>query len=368
MNVLYYFLELQTPMYAWQRYHFINELSNSDIMFNIFNPLCFSNIEEANTALIKEARKGIYDLFFTCMDSRYIFSETVCELKRMGLPTLLVCWDNLELPYLHKKIAPLFDVVWLTSYETQYLFEKWGCNQIVFQTYAANPVLYNPKWKQTIWNLGFIGSPYGSRANKINELLSADIPCSLYSDSLFQKGYNTSQGDIYKYNFKDLAIKSSRYLRFEIGRKVLYSTIKNKILRHDLLDEKSEYLRKNPSVGNDEMVELYSNLALSLNISELRDTYILKNPIHKIHLRTFEIPMSGGLEFTSYTDELASYFTEDKEIILYRSHEEMIDKAKYYLNEKRNSTIMKMKQSARRRAESEHTWTNRFNKVLLKLK
>ena len=116
------------------------------------------------------------------------------------------------------------------------------------------------------------------------------------------------------------------------------------------------------------MIALYSNFALSLNISELRDTYILKIPIHKIHLRTFEIPMSGGLEFTNYTDELASYFTEDKEIILYKNHEEMIDKAKYYLNEKRETIIMKMKQAARRRAESEHTWTNRFDKVFLKFK
>ena len=152
-------------------------------------------------------------------------------------------------------------------------------------------------------------------------------------------------------------------MRFPIGRKVLFSTIKNKIIKDAVLNENSMYLSKKPSVSDDEMITLYSNFALSLNITELRDTYICKHPLHKIHLRTFEIPMSGGLEFASYTDELASYFEDGKEIVLYKSKEEMIDKAKFYLDERNSSLVMEMKKAARKRAENEHTWQCRFNAV-----
>jgi spore maturation protein CgeB len=115
------------------------------------------------------------------------------------------------------------------------------------------------------------------------------------------------------------------------------------------------------------MCNIYSNHSLSLNITELRDTYLLKKPIHKIHLRAFEIPMSGGLQFASYTEELASYFEENREIVLYRCHEEMIEKAKFYLNSKNEKLIQNMKMSARKRAESEHTWSKRLQNITLEL-
>lgn len=73
--------------------------------------------------------------------------------------------------------------------------------------------------------------------------------------------------------------------------------------------------------------------------------------------------MSGGLEFASYTDEISNYFEEDKEIVLYHSKEEMIDKAKFYLDKKNERLVSSMKNAARLRAEKEHTWTRRFNVV-----
>ena len=211
--------------------------------------------------------------------------------------------------------------------------------------------------------MGFIGSPYGSRTNTLNELLANKIKCSLYSDSYFRKGYNTSIGGRKKVNVKDIAIKASRYLRFTIGRKVLYSTLLNRFKESSGLDTNSPFALLNKSVSDDDMCKLYSQFALSLNISSLRDTYILKNPIPKIHLRTFEIPMSGGLQFTSYNEEIASYFDEDKEIVLYHNKEEMIDKAKYYLDPKHENMVNTMKIAARKRAERDHTWTKRFVEI-----
>lgn len=370
MKIFYYFKELNTPMYKWQRIHIFDELEKNGHKIISFNPLQYSSFDEANERVVHEIRneKGI-DLFLTCDDSTVIYKETIFQIKKMGIPTCLICWDNLELPYKQKKIAPLFDIVWITSKETKYLFEKWGCKNIVFKTYAANPYRFVPHWNKEIPVIGFIGSPYGSRTNKLNDLIHAGINCSVYSDTLFNKGYNTSIGSIYKFDLQDVLIKSYRYLRFPIGRKVLFSTIKNKILSTKKeLDISSNNLIRQHSVTDDEMIHLYSNFSLSLNITELRDTYICKRPIHKIHLRTFEIPMSGGLEFASYTDEIASYFEENKEIVLYRSKEEMIDKAHFYLAPKNSDIVQKMKRSAYERAINEHTWSNRFNAVFTALK
>lgn len=369
MNIFYYFRELNTPMYKWQRIHIFDELERFGHRIITFNPLDYASINEANEVVVKNIKlvSGV-DFFLTCVDSRYIYPSTIVSIKKMGIPTVLICWDNLELPFKHKNIAPLFDLVWLTSIETKYLFEKWGCKNIIFQTYAANPFVFVPNWESNIFKLGFIGSPYGSRINVLNELLTNGIECSVYSNSLFDKGYNSSLGAIQQYKVWNILTKTVDYLKFPIGRKVLYSTIKNKLSSKTSLLNDSSYLYKYKSVSDKEMTWLYSNLALSLNITALRDTYILKNPISKMHLRTFEIPMSGGLEFVSYSDEIVEYFEEDKEIVLYRSKEEMIDKARFYLNEKNAHTVMKIKRLARKRAENEHTWERRFSVIFNKIK
>jgi hypothetical protein len=112
----------------------------------------------------------------------------------------LICWDNLELPYKQKGLAKAVDLVWLTSIETKYLFDNWGCNTI-FQTYAANPNVYYPNWEKNKNEVCFIGSPYGSRTNKMNDLIDGGINCNVFSDALFDKNYNPSlaKKQIYTY-------------------------------------------------------------------------------------------------------------------------------------------------------------------------
>ena len=365
MNIYYFFKELDTPMYQWQRTNLIDELIRNGHKVKTFNPLDYQSIEEANAITVPSIKKwGKCDLFLTCDDQDTIFKETVEEINKMGIPTCLICWDNLELPFKQKKIAPAFDIVWITSVETQYLFEQWGCKNIIFQTYAANPYTYTAEnIDKQLHSVGFIGSPYGSRTNKLNDLLENGVNCSIYSNSLFNKGYNTSIGGKKKINLPDILIKASRYMRFPIGRKVLYSTLLNKFKAKASLNTESKSASLHHSVSHEEMCHLYSAHSLSLNIAELRDTYVLKQPIPKIHLRAFEIPMCGGLQFTSYNEEIARYFEEDKEIVLYRSTEEMIDKAKFYLDDKNSQLVRNMKLAARKRAENEHTWTNRFNNI-----
>jgi spore maturation protein CgeB len=141
----------------------------------------------------------------------------------------------------------------------------------------------------------------------------------------------------------------------------------NKFLAYRNQLSPGKFLEVLPSVPFEEVNAIYSNHALSLNITELRNTFNLKHPIHKLHLRTFEIAMSGGLQIAPYVEELASYFKDDEEIVLCRDDEEFVSKALFYLRPQNESLRMKMKQNARKRAEADHTWNNRFNVVFGKL-
>ncbi len=367
IRILYYFPEKEINMHQWQRIHFFDELARNNIYIEVFNPLHYPNIDEAQHELVKYAKQNIhkFDLFFTGIGDNLLSPAIVSEIKNTGLPTLLICCDNLHAPFMHRKLAPAFDLVWLTSFETQYLFNQWGANSI-FLPYAANPYFFTPANSPEVKTVGFIGTPYGGRINKIKFLSENNIHVSVYSDS-FRKSdqIQTMTNRTKKEIIKDI----SHYSTFQIGRKILLSELKLKCQSKKQKNCLSPLTNITllPSLSFAEMNQHYGAFALSLSITDIRNTYLLKNPVFKMHLRTFEIPMSGGLQITNYTDEIASYFEDGKEIILYKSDEELIAKAKFYLHDSQMNTRKKMKMAARKRAESEHTWINRFSTVFKQL-
>jgi hypothetical protein len=368
VKILYYFPEEEANMHQWQRIHFFDELAQNNIFIEVFNPLNYDDIAEAQNVLVDFVKnnKHRFDLFFTAVGDNFLTPDTVLEIKNIGLQTLLICFDNLHAPFIHKKLSPHFDLIWLTSIETEYMFKNWGANTI-FLPYAANPFFFKPSDKPEINSVGFIGTPYGTRLKKLKQLALHDLPVSVYSNSFF--GSVNLQKKTKRTNQEKLK-HAYELLTFPIGRKILYSELINRVQKsedkyEDLL--KNERIHLFQSVTFQEMAELYSSFAISLGITDVRNTYLLNKPVLKLHLRTFEIPMSGGLQIINHTDEIASYFEENKEIILYKSDEELISKAKFYTQDSQFKTRQKMKVAARKRAESEHTWTIRFTEVFKKL-
>lgn len=363
MKILYFFEETDSYMHQWQRQHIFDELARSGLQIEVFNPLGFSSIVDANIELCAYLKQNRFDLFMSSASSKVLLPETIKEVSRFDLPTLLICFDNLHAPFMHKEIAPFFNVVWLTSNETHAMFESWGCKNIIFQPYAANPFGFVPVKGERHDAVSFVGSPYGSRVNKINELTQSSVPVKLFSN------YNRLSSDSHleqqAVDYFELLEKTLDLLRFRIGRKVLRGALINKVFGYSSVGlENNPYLECLPAVSFEEMQSIYSQSALSLNVIELRNTYVLKSPIYKLHLRTFEIPMCGGISFSSYSQELSEYFEEDKEIVFYRSKEEFISKAKFYTSKRTDLLTRKMKLAARKRAESDHTWMTRFNRVL----
>lgn len=359
MKILYFTsLDNQSYMSQWQKIHFIDELYIHKVTFDFFDFNKYETLEQANELLIRKL-KGLhdYDLFFSAVGTDKLFKETMEVLKNIPIPKLLICFDNLQVPYMHKEIAPYFDLVWLTSHETEYMFKKWGCKTI-FMPYAANPYFFTNKFSKEIKKIGFIGTPYGTRTTKINNLLDNNIECNLYFSN--KKNIPSQQSTI---SF-DKIVSILQYSTFFVGRKVLEAKVKqlfnNKFI---ILKSDNPNLTISDSVSFEEMNILYSNLSLNLNITELWNTYLIKNPIYKLHLRTFEIPMCAGIEITTYNKELAQYFEEGKEIIFYNSEEEFIEKTRFYLSDKNLKTRMKIRELARKRSESEHTWWNRFSNI-----
>jgi len=76
-------------------------------------------------------------------------------------------------------------------------------------------------------------------------------------------------------------------------------------------------------------------------------------------LRHFEVPGCGAFQITNENPELAELFEPDKEIVFYRSNEDLFNKVKYYLLEdaKRDDIA----RAGHKRALNDHTLDDRIN-------
>lgn len=358
MNILYYFKEKDIPMDKWQRIQIFDELARQGCMVHVFNPLGYSSLEEANERVVEQIRNGAYHLFMTPHGHLDIFPETIIRIRETGLPTLLICFDNLIVPYMHEQVAPLFDLVWLTSQDTKYLFDKWGCNSICLP-YASNPHVFQAMSTTEIERVAFAGTPYGSRINHLNCLLNHHVPVSLFANVNSNSNSGASSG----YSFSTIY----NLLRFGIGRRVMLGAVKQKLFTLNKLNSHSSELELQLPVNFLDLNKVFSAYALSLSTTEARNTGVLKKPVKIVNLRSFEIPMSGGLQICSYSNELACYFEENREILFYRNEDEFIEKANFYLKPEQSGVRSKMKFAARKRAAAEHTWFRRFNLAFEKL-
>lgn len=145
-----------------------------------------------------------------------LFVDTIERIKKIGVPTFTISWDNLMAPYLDEILAPHFDLMWLTATETMKLYKSWGAN-CFFAPYAANPFTYSYSSLPINRTVCFIGTPQGSRSKMINTLTQAGIQVDLYYGTDGSKRednkpvipikYSIIHPSVYESNFKRLFLQ-----------------------------------------------------------------------------------------------------------------------------------------------------------------
>lgn len=368
MKILYFFPEYGTNMYIWQRVHIINELESHGVEVVTFNPLLFNSSDEANEIFIEKIKSDKYNLIMSaaCYE-KMIYPEVLQTAKSLGIPTLCIRWDNLIRPFYDTKLSKMFDLVWLTSWETEYLYKKWGANTI-FLPYAANPNVCQFTPQEVVSKVCFIGTVYGSRSLMINTLTNNGVKVDLYAGNNPKLQNNPKDIIDIKYDMPIPSWGETMFQRmtFKEGRKIMLGALVNRFVGSKNVI-RNENLQWYPACSPEEMMYNYSRYALCLSSTSTIHTDALKNPLKIINLRAFEIPMSGGLAICKFNEELSNYFEEDKEIVFYRDDDEFIEKAHFYTQNNNNSLVLSMKNAARHRAESEHTWWCRFVKAFDRL-
>lgn len=99
---------------------------------------------------------------------------------------------------------------------------------------------------------------------------------------------------------------------------------------------------------------VFSNSKINLNIT-------LRSIQTGIPLRAFDIMGNGGCLLTNYQEDFMEYFEPDKDLLVYGSHEEALDKAEFYL--KNDSLREKIAINGLENVMNNHTYSDRIEVI-----
>ena len=263
-----------------------------------------------NEDLVNQVKQWIRDdstdVIFTYLSGELVSPDTIQKLSSFGVPTVNLSLNDKETfigktksgqPIGMKNICRYFDLCWTS---TEDALKKYCVEKAlpIYLPEGANPEIHKPYDVERSIDVSFVGQCYGNRPAIIQALKDHGIHVEAF-------GYGWPNGPL----------------------------------------------------STNDMVYMYSKSKIDLGFGGVaghQDTFCLKG-------RDFEIPMSGGLYLTEYSPELERVFEIEKEILTYKTFDELVKKIQHLLDHPDEAEVIR--KAGHRRAISEHTWEMRFEKI-----
>lgn len=312
--------------------------------------------EEQVETIIEEVRK--YDVIITRS-----FSVNVAEGCHIaGVPYIAWCYDSpVRALYRKESLYPTNRIFVFDRKQLERL-RKLGIDNVFYQPLAANMIkaslvsVSDADLDKYARDVSFIGRMYDKGffeifmrdmdekiRNECEDLLNRYL-CRWPGDEvIFDRLSDGSIAVLYEKVSKaerELYSLSDRYLTEllvlvpeltfrdrikltdEAGKR--FRTIVHTYAPEDHRDETSALLL--PPVGelSEELYRIYASAKINLNLT-------MRSIESGVPQRVFDIMSVGGCVFSNYQEEAEDLFEPDKEIILFKSVDEFVDKADYYL-------------------------------------
>jgi spore maturation protein CgeB len=273
----------------------------------------YGDFADLNVALLKRVVDFRPDVIFCVLMHYEIWMETL-DLIRIRSPTLVINWgtdDSWKFMQASRFFTEHVDLHVTTDLATAKAAASRGLDNVLLSQWAASVAAFaEPCPSESCrYDVGFVGSMYGYRAEWIAMMRASGIAVSCF-------GHGTNNG----------------------------------------------------VVSAAEIPEIYRTSRISLNFSGSGQNPGGTEEVGKrqIKARTFEVPGAGGFLLTEAAPDLERYFSIGSEIATFGSPGELVEKVRYYLRhpEERDA----MARAGHARAVAEHSYEQRISEILEKLR
>jgi spore maturation protein CgeB len=297
-----------------------------------------------------EQRRRPLDLFFSYFYAGFCGRETIERIRALGIFTLnWYCNASYQFDLI-APLAPAYDACLVPEKFRLEDYRRIGARPIYCQE-AANPNFYRPAWREGEPNpyrheVTFVGQRYGDRPAYLAHLARSGVPVRAWG-----VGWTGYAATVARAPGRLRGLLSARGLAYGARR----------LLR--LWQDRRHALPRGAAgaaLDDAQMVEVFSRSKINLGFSTVGETARTGRPIFQVRLRDFEVPMAGGFYLTQYQPELEEFFEFGREIECFRTKEELVDKARYYLAPEGAAEREAIRRRGFERARRDHTWHQRL--------
>lgn len=300
-----------------------------------------------------------FDLFFSYLTDGMIDPSVIDRVRDLGVPTCNFSCNNAHQFHLVAELSPHFDFALHSERDVGPQFREIGATPLWWPM-AANPKYFHPHAVERDLQVSFVGANYGPRARYLERLLENGIDVYV-------------AGPGWRWGARTKARASVRRILLA-ARASMPSSIEHQarasseLAEHDIRRRLGARFPKavHAPMSDDDLVIAYSRSEITLGVL---DVFMHHDPskyiVRHLHLREFEAPMSGALYCTGYLDELEEFFEPDREVIVYRDGNEMLDKIRFYLSHPTEANAIRA--AGHRRAQADHTYQRRFRQLFTTL-
>jgi spore maturation protein CgeB len=282
-----------------------------------------ARFEEIDRSLVAAIETEEPDIFFT-LSGNVILPSRLRWLKKRGLKLVLYLLDSIHTLPTTRSGLKLYDLVY--AYEPTDIPFITGINsRAFFLPPGYNPDFYRPlELKEKTYDIAFVGTPYGGRLEILNNLLKGALRLDL-GVALVGKYWH----------------RGPRHRIFKLRYPFIY-----------------RFILKNGAMNPPAVNLLYNQSRIVLNHHFITDGTGV-NP------RLFDIAGSGSFQLVDKREKLEMMFTPQAEVETYSSVDELVEKARYYLDRPRAAE--EIARAALKRARKEHTYLHRVRRILADL-
>ncbi len=312
------------------------------------------------------ARGGLDIIFMVALDD-VLEQETLYHFKSLNAKLVLYVTDMLAQWYRVLRSVRAMDLVCYGSKHHLDFYERMGIRLLKFG-FAAIPPDSQEMSVPLVRYEGvlFTGSPWPYRQMVLRKIADAKIPLRIYGHNWDRKEpWDTTPGK-WRKTLHDIRWYLLPRLREE-GPHILGELLRRYIVPHTAPPVRTEKLPPEVVQGeykSGEFVPLTRGAAINLGFTQMASDALKEYP-RMIRLREFEIPMIGGFYLTQNCSELADYYVVDREIAVWDTAKDVVEKCRYYLAHPNERA--EIAEAGRRRALENHTWTARFSLLAAEL-
>lgn len=328
--------EKRKPSFEYTNFYLtLKNMSGVEVVEYPYDSILRLGKRKFNSELLSLVRREKPDLFFAFMFSDELEFETLDEIKKI---TKSVAWfadDHWRLWNYSRHYAPHASWAVTTWSKAREIYAWYGIRNVIRSQWAANHNIYKPIETPKTIEVSFVGQRTAKRSFVINRFKEAGI--NVYVRGFGWPGGRVSQDEA-------LNIFSASKINLNINN--------------------------SPSLfGLQPLARLFfrrsrSRIVPSFNLIDNFKSW-LHIPMSQIKARPFELAACRAFVISGYADDMDSYYRDGKEMVYYRSPEDLVEKIKHYLAHDGEREAIAV--SGYERTMKEHTYEQRFRDLFGKI-